>query len=208
MPEQEVPLTTPALPPHPESLSHLPSTATETAPVGSGTIAGPWLRFFARSVDIHIGVFLLSLVVAILLPSLFQANGFFASQLGSTLFGMLLLPFAMAFDAAAYAICGNTLGKWTAGIKVKTIAGDRVSFFAYLKRNFSLYIFGYGAGIPIVCLVTMGSSYSHAEVQEPARWDETAGTRPFVNSVSTPRLVVVGAIWLVFFAGEIAARFL
>jgi uncharacterized RDD family membrane protein YckC len=178
------------------------------APVASGIIADPWLRFFARSVDIHIGVLLLGFVVGFLVPSLFETDAFFTGQLGSVLLGCLLLPFVMVLDSVAYALFGNTLGKWTAGIKVKTVSGGKVSFFTYLKRNFGMYLFGYGAGIPIVSLVTMGSNYSRAENRDPARWDDRAGTRPFVKSISTPRTVVVGAIWLVFYAGDIAARFL
>jgi uncharacterized RDD family membrane protein YckC len=72
----------------------------------------------------------------------------------------------MILDAVAYALFGNTLGKWTAGIKVKSVSGDKVSFLTYLKRNFGMYLFGYGAGIPIVNLVTMGSNYSRAEGRE------------------------------------------
>jgi hypothetical protein len=62
------PLQEPA--PHPESVVHRPLTPIETTPVVSGIIADPWLRFFARSVDIHIGMILMAFVVGILLPSL------------------------------------------------------------------------------------------------------------------------------------------
>jgi hypothetical protein len=153
-------------------------------------------------------VLLLAVALGILRPSLFQANGFFTGQLGTNLFGWLLIPFVMVFDAIAYTLFGNTLGKWTAGIKVKSIAGEKISFVSYLKRNFGVYLFGLGTGIPIVSLVTMGSNYNHAEGQDPARWDQSAGTRPFVKSTSTPRLVVVGAIWLVLFAWDIATSIL
>ena len=51
----------------------------------------------------------------------------------------------------------------------------------------------------------MGSNYSRAEGHDVARWDESAGTRPFVKSISTPRLVVIGAIWLGLYAWDLAA---
>jgi uncharacterized RDD family membrane protein YckC len=206
--EQEVPPATPPLEelaPHPESMVHAPSLTPESVPEISGLIAGPWLRFFARSVDIFIGSALLAFVVGMFLPTLFEAHGIFTGHLGARLFGAILLPFVMVLDAITYSLFGNTLGKWTAGIKVKTSAGDKVSFPSYLKRNFGMYVFGYGAGIPIVSLVTMGTNYSRAEGRDPARWDESAATRPFVKSISTPRTVVIGAIWLAFFASEIFA---
>ncbi len=208
MTEEEVPPATPPLEEpaaHPEGMVHTPSITPESAPEISGRIAGPWLRFFARSVDIFIESALLAFVVGMFLPTPFEADGVFTGHLGARLFGVILLPFVMVLDAIAYSLFGNTLGKWTAGIKVKTMAGDKVSFPTYLKRNFGMYVFGYGAGIPIVSLVTMGTNYSRAEGQDPVRWDESAATRPFVKSISTTRTVVIGAIWLALFASDIFA---
>ena len=84
---------------------------------------------------------------------------------------MIFAPFALGLDATTYSVFGNTPGKWVAGIKVKSVAGDKVSFQTYLKRNFSLYSFGLGLDIPIVVLVTLWRSYGQAEGDEIVRWD-------------------------------------
>jgi uncharacterized RDD family membrane protein YckC len=209
MTEQEasptaLPHETQLLAPHPESVPHLPSTASEIASEISGTIAEPWLRFFARLVDIQIWAFLLAFTAGLLLPSLFQGQSFLTGGFGSKLFGWLLIPFALAVDAVSYSLLGNTPGKWVAGIKVKSLAGDKVSFLTYLKRNFSLYWFGLGLDIPLVVLVTMWRNYSHAEGNETVRWDESTGTRAFVRAPSTPRIVAIGAIGLLSYVRETA----
>lgn len=188
---------------HPESLDHALSTGSGIAPQLSGVIAEPWLRFFARFVDLQIWVLILAFMSGFLLPSLFEQHPFFATQLGSWVFGWFLVPIAMILDAGAYSLFGNTPGKWMAGIRVKSLAGDKVSFKTYLKRNFGMYWFGLGMDIPIVVLVTLWSSYSSAEIQEAVRWDEITGTRPFVRARSIPRLVVIGAIWLLLIALQV-----
>lgn len=209
MTEQEAPPTTPPQeipepPPHPESGHHTPMSVPEAAPEISGIVAGPWLRFFARSVDIQIWSVLLAFTAGLLLPALFADNAFLTGQLGSRLFGWALVPFALALDAAAYSVFGNTPGKFTAGIKVKSLAGDKVSFSTYLKRNFGMYWFGLGADIPIVVLVTMWSNYGRAEGNEAVRWDESAATRPFVKAASTPRFAAIAAIWVLLLAWELS----
>jgi uncharacterized RDD family membrane protein YckC len=209
MTEQEASPTAPPhetqpLAPHPESIYQPASTASEIAPEISGMIADPWLRFFARFVDIQIWAFLVALTAGLLLPSLFKDQSFLTGRLGSRLFGWLLIPFALALDAVSYSLFGNTPGKWIAGIKVKSLAGDKVSFRTYLKRNFILYWFGLGLDIPLVVLVTLWRNYRHAEGNETVRWDESTGTRAFVRAPSTPRIVAVGAIWLLLYVWETA----
>ena len=53
----------------------------------SGSIADPWLRFFARFVDIQIEILVLSIVAGLLVPALFQSRLFLSGQLGSKLIG-------------------------------------------------------------------------------------------------------------------------
>jgi uncharacterized RDD family membrane protein YckC len=203
MTEQEVPPMEQPPAPHPESISHPPSTTSEFAPSVSRMIADPWPRFFARMVDLQLWGLLLAFMAALLLPWLFEDRAFLTSQLGSRFFGWILIPFALGLDAVVYTLLGNTPGKWIAGIKVKSLAGDKVSFPTYLKRNCSLYWFGLGLDIPIVVLVTMWSNYGHAEGNETVRWDESTGTRPFIRVASTIRVMTIGAIWFLLYAWQL-----
>jgi uncharacterized RDD family membrane protein YckC len=194
--------------PHPESILQAPSTGSESSPQISGLIAEPWLRFFARSVDIHVWGLVLAFMMGLFFPSWFEGHAFLTSKLGSTVFEWALVPFSLLLDAGAYHLFGNTPGKWTAGIRVKSLAGEKVSFLTYLKRNFGLYWFGLGTGIPLVSLVTIWRSYQIVEGHETVRWDEGTGTRALVKSTSTPRLVTIGVIWFLLYVGGIVANVL
>ena len=210
MTEQEAPpmMSAPELDPHPESLDRSsPPAAAPSALEIAGIIADPWLRFFARIVDLQIWLLILGFATGLVLPSLFDDGAFLTGQLGSRLFTWVLTPVALLLDALSYRFLGNTPAKWLAGIKVKSLAGDKVSFSTYLKRNLGVYWFGLGTGFPVVTLVTMGINYRPAEEREPARWDESTGTRAFVKAHSNPRLVLVGAIWLLIFIWETVQSF-
>ena len=173
----------PTIAPHPESISQPAATVSEFAPAVFGMIADPWLRFFARLVDLQLWSILLALMLGLLWPSLFEEKSFLTSQLGSRLFGWVLVPFALILDALSYRFFGNTPGKWTAGIKVKSLAGDKVPFRTYLRRNFSLYWFGLGLQIPLVVLVTLWKNYGLAEEE----MKQYAGTRASVRGHSSIR---------------------
>lgn len=212
MTEQELPPIDPAqaiepLAPHPESIPNPLSAASRIAPDIDGVVAGPWLRFFARFVDLQIWALLLAFMAGLFLPSLFENQSFLTGQLGSKVFGWILVPFAFGLDAAAYSLFGNTPGKWIAGIKVKSLAGGKVPFRTYLKRNFGLYWFGLGTDIPIVVLVTMWQNCGLAERHEAVRWDESTGTRPFIKGESPFRFGAIAAIWFLSYMWQTIQMF-
>jgi uncharacterized RDD family membrane protein YckC len=163
----------------------------------SMNLAVPWQRFWARLLDNLIWVTGLSFLLGMLWPSLFQDGGFFAAKGAETLLAWFLLPFAMALDAIAFTVFGNTFGKWVAGIKILTLRGERLPFQEYLKRNFGVYGFGLGTGFPLVSLFTLISSYDRAKKGEIMSWDEAAGTRSFALSTNRGRLWLAAGLYIV-----------
>src|SRR5258708_21929394 len=152
------------------------------------TLAEPWLRYWARALDNMIWISVLSFLLGMLWPSLFREGGFLAAKGAAILVGWLILPFAMVLDAIAFAIFGNTLGKWLAAIKILTLRGEPVPFQDYLKRNFGVYFSGFGTGFPLVSLFTLVSSYNRAKRGEIMSWDQNEGTRCYTQSSSDGRL--------------------
>jgi hypothetical protein len=129
-------------------------------------------------------------------PSLFHNGGFFAGGGTENLLGWLVLPFAMVLDAVAFAIFGNTLGKWLAGIKILTFRGEPVPFQGYLKRNFGVYFSGLGTGFPLVSLFTLVSSYNRAKKGELMSWDQNEGTRSYTLPSNDGRLWLVAILYI------------
>ncbi len=142
-----------------------------TANAAFGDTAPPWARFWARSLDVVISSLLVGMIIAIIAPSLFLPGSPIGNGFGNIIFGLLLFPLALVMDAVIYTLFGNTLGKRIAGVKVLACDGNKLTFSAYLRRNFYLYVQGYACGTPIVYFGTFIYSWRKASRGELLGWE-------------------------------------
>jgi uncharacterized RDD family membrane protein YckC len=140
-------------------------------------LATPWQRYWARSLDVIVSFMLTALLVAMASPWDLMVDGGVGGRIGSWMIEWLLLPFAFLLDALFYAVFGNTPGKWLAGLRVLAADGGRVSRSAYLRRNFGVYWYGLGTGLPVISLVTLARGYRAVSAFELPRWDARDDTR-------------------------------
>ena len=87
-------------------------------------LAGPWARYWARKLDVLLMVTLLSFIAGMLFPAFFMPDSWIM-QAPNIVFGLVILPFALAADALVQAVFGTNLGKAIAGIKVRTLDGKK-----------------------------------------------------------------------------------
>jgi HAMP domain-containing protein len=162
--------------------------------------ATPWRRYWARSIDITISTVVVDVLIGALRPTLL--GQLTAAAHGRWVVVLILLPFALIMDAVIHWALGNTPGKAIAGSKVLAEGGGRpLSAAAYLGRNFGMYVFGLGLGVPLVSLITLIVSYRHAAAGEISRWDRFSGSRVYALSGAPRRTwVAVGAYFLVLLA--------
>lgn len=160
------------------------ASPVENAPTATDrTIARPWPRYWARMIDIWLEVAVLSFILGLLSPSLFQSGAILDSDGPlKNLTGLLLLPVAMIADAVVYTFLGNSLGKAILGIRVRHTEGARLSFGTYSYRNFQAYIHGLGIGFPLISLFTLLSSHRRASRLEPLSWDTGSNSRPYSDA--------------------------
>jgi hypothetical protein len=167
--------------------------------------AGPWARYWARSLDLLVSVFIAGFIAAALeflfLGHVIQSG---SAQVRSVVDGVVLLPFAMGIDTLIYALCGNTLGKTLAGIRVLDLFGQRLDAKRYLGRDFKLYFYGIGAGLPIIALFTLVHSYRKARKGELLSWDLERGTRPTRIGVGIWRVAATALLYMASLAGSLA----
>jgi uncharacterized RDD family membrane protein YckC len=160
---------------------------------GLETIATPWRRFWARLLDLLLGSALIGLIVGALRPSLIAEHG--------ALLNLLAIPGALLIDGLVYTAFGTTPGKALAGIRV---VDDRsvqpLAFRVYFKRNFEVYLFGLGLGVPVISLITLIVSYRRIARGELSSWDLYAESRVSARSTSWVWTWVVAAIYLASFA--------
>jgi len=161
-------------------------------------LARPWPRYWARSFDVFLWTILLAIIFAAVSPKAFDAV---SGEGKGQVLSVLLLPFAMLLDAIIYSALQNTPGKWLSGIRVLSIRGEQVPFRQYLIRNFKVYLRGLGAGIGIVALFTLLSSYRKADKNQLISWDTELETRAFQLRSGWWRPYTVAILYLATFAG-------
>jgi GYF domain 2/RDD family len=158
-------------------------------------LATPWRRYWARSLDVTLGTFLVAVLVSAVRPSLLTRWP--ADTGGRWLVLLLLLPCALTMDALIHWALGNTAGKALAGIQALAEGGGRrLGPAAYLGRNFGLYVFGLGLGLPLISLIALAVSYRRAAA-EASPWDRLAGSRVYALDGARPRTWIVAGVYLV-----------
>lgn len=183
--------------------------APSMAGVTLNQLATPWCRYWARSVDVTAGALLVLVLIASIRPSLLTQWA--ATPGREWIVGLLLLPFAFAMDASIHWALGNTPGKAMAGIKVLQEGGARtLSAWKYLGRNFGVYVFGLGLGLPLISLVTLVFGYRRAAAGAVSRWDRLCGSRAYASSSAQVRTWLAAGVYLVgvtaLFAFGLSAR--
>jgi uncharacterized RDD family membrane protein YckC len=173
------------------------------APAAMPERAQPWPRFWARRIDIAVSASLIAFLLGMVHPSTFH-EPVFTGLVGQQLLGWLSLPFAMILDAVVYSVFGNTPGKWLAGVKVKRVDGQKVTFSTYVGRNFGVWWSGLGTGFPIVSLITLIVAHGKASDGEISSWDKGRETRTFAVSPGGERPVLAGSIYILMVIGFMA----
>jgi hypothetical protein len=124
--------------------------------IKKSTISG-WKRFFARLFDIWRESFVITFVLSFALSLISSEFNIWWNQEpnAESIFALMCMPLVFIFDAFLYTTFHNTLGKAWLGIKIKNDTGSNLSFLDYLNRNFKVYVFGFGLGLPIIFFFTM-----------------------------------------------------
>lgn len=157
-------------------------TAATVAPV----LAGPWTRYFARSIDLSIIATVLLTVIYWVLPSI---NPQLLLQIdlvdGRVLF-LILLPAALVINAIIITLTGNSLGKAIFAIRAEPIAGGtRFGFGGNLARELRVWVQGMALGIPLLNFFTMVPAFRAVLRGAPTSYDIGRAT---VRAYSDSRL--------------------
>lgn len=154
-------------------------------------VAGPWRRYFARTLDL-----ILSVVFAVaLFLLLVLLNPSFAHSISTSkpehiaLLEIALLPIALIIDALIYKLFGNTLGKAILRVAVRKADTAALGFGDYLARNFRLWLSGLGFGIPVLALIPAVYQARRLYSGKPASYDEKAGDQVLAPRIGISRWV-------------------
>ncbi|WP_439603128.1 RDD family protein [Devosia sp.] len=159
--------------------------AFELAAASAGPrLAGPWERYFARSIDVTI-------IASVLLTGLYWALPWISPQLllqlsfvDTRVLVVLLLPVAFFLNSIVITLFGNSLGKAIFDIRAEPIDGrPRFGLAGNLKRELIVWVRGWALGIPLANFFTMIPAYRAVLRGEPAPYDrELATVRAYSDS--------------------------
>jgi len=140
-------------------------------------LAGPWTRYFARSIDI-------SIIATVLLTGIYWVLPWVNPKLYLQVYFVdpramvfLLLPVVVVINAVIITLTGNSLGKAIFAIRAEPVDGrPRFGLGGNLKREFRVWAQGLGLGIPLVNIFTMVSAYRAVLAGSPAPYDTKVAT--------------------------------
>ncbi|MDR3667073.1 MAG: RDD family protein [Ignavibacteriaceae bacterium] len=168
-----------------------PVLDTEWHPISDVKQSRPWVRFWARMIDIIVVSIFVSLFVGLFIPH----------GLGWELFSIFIrIISAILLEGYLLSTWGMTLGKSLLQVYVRDSQGRKLRFSQAIKRCISAWAWGLGFGIPIVSLIFAYLSYEHLQETGVAKWDSEGGSLVSHNKIGIPRLAVVvclfiGLIW-------------
>jgi uncharacterized RDD family membrane protein YckC len=140
----------------------------------------PWRRYLARFVDnLVLGTLVwmvIGTVLYIVAPATTEeAFAVLEGPAGRFLNGMLTLAAALPAIALVIGLTGVSPGKWIFGVRVTDPEGRPIGVPAAFKRELKVWIYGMGAGLPLVSLWPLIGSYARLRDTGTTHWDLDQG---------------------------------
>lgn len=164
----------------------------EDEPATSLPRVRPWIRFWARFIDIHLFGF--AFVVALLIVNPY---GYVFMENEYTL-GVVVMFVWVFFEALLLATIGTTPGKWLLSININH-PSDRISLDDALSRSFKVWWRGLGTGFPIATIITQVLAYRNLASNGECSWDADHDLVVTHEKITTGRLIVSCLIVFVAF---------
>ena len=134
------------------------SESIEEQPIEFFIPPRPWVRYFARIIDVYFGGVLVVMMWVMLSPTTY--NKVFGNINNEYVAGIILYIIWLFIEAMILATFGTTVGKWIFSSKVVSVDGGKLKYSSALSRSFLMFINGLGLMIPIVNLFTLSNSYN------------------------------------------------
>jgi hypothetical protein len=148
----------------------------------------PWVRFWARYLDIGVFSILLGIFLAMSAPSMLE---------NSTIVLNIFVYFIWIFaESVLLSSWGTTPGKWLLKIDIKK-NNNKPDFSSALNRSFTVWLRGMGLGIPIISLFTLISSYNFLNKEGVTFWDKNGSFTMTHRKIGVFRIIGAASISLI-----------
>ncbi len=171
----------------------------------------PWVRFFARMTDYYIFSMLFSLLISLTFPEFMESmsqslteqttlEGADSANYQGILFIIVLrivVTFLWVFlEAWTISKYGTTFGKNLLGTRVLDTNDELLPYDRALKRSYSVWLKGMGAGFVLISWITMLFGYQALKRDGVSSWDEEANSKVVHAYFSTTRIIIILGFFL------------
>jgi uncharacterized RDD family membrane protein YckC len=156
----------------------------------TGPQARPWLRYWARSLDMVIFSLPLALVFSLVYPRLLAIKP-----------GYLNFLYALAYifvEPLILSTWGTTPGKALLKIRLRKADGSKLSYYEALVRSVKVWIRGLGLALPVINMITHVMAYQRLLQQGRTSWDEDGGFTVTHQILGTQRIMLVVIAFVAF----------
>lgn len=182
--------SSPSFPPPPGASTESPSESEFGADVPK---VRPWVRYWARMVDICVFGFVAGIGLVVLFPEFMLDPG------TDAILGMLILFLWVFVEPFVILTFGTTPGKWLLKTKILPANGSSFDYGSLLSRSAKVWWRGLGIGFPIVSLVTLIVAYSRLSSNGITSWDRQGHFFVMHETIGAGRVVATIALLLFFF---------
>ena len=170
-------------------------TATSSKGIQTPEISGPqirpWVRYWARMMDMILFGLLIGFVLYIVYPPAIKI------KINDTLLGLILLFVYLFVEPIMLTSWGTTPGKALLKVRLRKSTGHKPTYSEALSRSFSVWLMGSGLGIPLVSLITLITAYNKLTKNRITTWDEKGDFNVSHRTIGVIRVIVT----VLFFIG-------
>ena len=150
----------------------------------------PWVRFWARMIDYSLVFLLISIILLVLHVNWIPMRPYLG--MGGIFLFMFIEPFLLS-------TWGSTPGKWVLKVTVRDESHRKLTYSRGLRRSFSLWWRGMGAGIPVVSLITMMIAAIKLSATGATTWDQLNHSIVFHGIIGKKRIFLVILYFILYF---------
>jgi len=169
----------------------------------SGEQVRPWIRYWARLIDMTIFAILQIIVIVLILSILnkLEINMNFLDEIPDLIFNIVIGFLYIFVEPIFFVIWGTTVGKALLKIRVRHKDGRKLSYKDALQRTFLVLFLGQGAGFPIISIITHIVAYNRLKKQGITSWDESENyvvTHQILGKVRATLLIAIPIVIFLF----------
>lgn len=152
----------------------------------------PWVRYFARYLDICLFAVTGSIILVFTFPQALDIN--------SSAMGIIILFLYIFVDAFFLCTWGTTPGKWLLNTKVRSVDNRKLTLPQALSRSFAVWLKGLGLGLGIISMITSIVAYCKLKDQGITSWDRDGGYVVIHGKIGWIRIIFIILSFTAFIA--------